>query len=183
MGGGARGAVRRMPRRARRAAQGCNADEPRHDAAIGAGPRQPTSSARSTSCGRASRRPNPPHCRPAASAAPAAPASRTSRTVRWLAAAVVVQGFGLALFGFNALRDEHAGQRVRHRRRGSGAAAQCAGGARRVRAGSVDGRPSIHCSRTRAFRSCRDRARREISPRNCRPTPWPPAHRRILSPR
>jgi hypothetical protein len=30
--------------------------------------------------------------------------SRTSRTVRWLAAAVVVQGFGLALFGFNALR-------------------------------------------------------------------------------
>jgi hypothetical protein len=27
-----------------------------------------------------------------------------SRTVRWLAAAVVVQGFGLALFGFNALR-------------------------------------------------------------------------------
>jgi len=33
-----------------------------------------------------------------------APVSRTSRTVRWLAAAVVVQGFGLALFGFNALR-------------------------------------------------------------------------------
>jgi anti-sigma factor RsiW len=32
------------------------------------------------------------------------PASRTSRTVRWLAAAVVIQGFGLALFGFNALR-------------------------------------------------------------------------------
>jgi len=31
-------------------------------------------------------------------------ASRSSRTVRWLAAAVVVQGFGLALFGFNALR-------------------------------------------------------------------------------
>jgi len=30
--------------------------------------------------------------------------SRTSRTVRWLAAAVVVQGFGLALFAFNALR-------------------------------------------------------------------------------
>lgn len=27
-----------------------------------------------------------------------------SRTVRWLAAAVVVQGFGLALFGLNALR-------------------------------------------------------------------------------
>lgn len=34
------------------------------------------------------------------------PASRTSRTVRWLAAAVVVQGFGLALFGFNALRHD-----------------------------------------------------------------------------
>jgi hypothetical protein len=32
-------------------------------------------------------------------------ARRSSRTVRWLAAAVVVQGFGLALFGFNALRD------------------------------------------------------------------------------
>lgn len=32
------------------------------------------------------------------------PASRSSRTVRWLAAAVIVQGFGLALFGFNALR-------------------------------------------------------------------------------
>jgi len=30
--------------------------------------------------------------------------SRSSRTVRWLAAAVVVQGFGLALFGFNSLR-------------------------------------------------------------------------------
>jgi anti-sigma factor RsiW len=34
----------------------------------------------------------------------ALPASRSSRTVRWLAAAVIVQGFGLALFGFNALR-------------------------------------------------------------------------------
>ena len=33
------------------------------------------------------------------------PGSRTSRTVRWLAAAVVVQGFGLALFAFNALND------------------------------------------------------------------------------
>jgi anti-sigma factor RsiW len=31
-------------------------------------------------------------------------AMRSSRTVRWLAAAVVIQGFGLALFGFNALR-------------------------------------------------------------------------------
>jgi anti-sigma factor RsiW len=30
--------------------------------------------------------------------------SSTSRTVRWLAAAVIVQGFGLALFGLNALR-------------------------------------------------------------------------------
>ena len=33
-----------------------------------------------------------------------APARRGSRTVRWLAAAVIVQGIGLALFGFNALR-------------------------------------------------------------------------------
>jgi len=45
-----------------------------------------------------------------AGAAPAASVatgsvSRTSRTVRWLVAAVVVQGFGLALFGFNAMRD------------------------------------------------------------------------------
>jgi hypothetical protein len=31
--------------------------------------------------------------------------SRTARTVRWLAAAVIVQGFGLALFGLNALRE------------------------------------------------------------------------------
>jgi anti-sigma factor RsiW len=38
-----------------------------------------------------------------------APASRTSRTVRWLAAAVVIQGFGLALFGFNALRENTGG--------------------------------------------------------------------------
>jgi hypothetical protein len=35
---------------------------------------------------------------------PGLPARRASRTVRWLAAAVVVQGFGLALFGLNALR-------------------------------------------------------------------------------
>jgi anti-sigma factor RsiW len=34
----------------------------------------------------------------------ALPVARSSRTVRWLAAAVIVQGFGLALFGFNALR-------------------------------------------------------------------------------
>lgn len=34
----------------------------------------------------------------------ALPASGPSRTVRWLAAAVIVQGFGLAMFGFNALR-------------------------------------------------------------------------------
>ncbi|MEO8020040.1 MAG: zf-HC2 domain-containing protein [Pseudomonadota bacterium] len=35
----------------------------------------------------------------------ALPASRSSsRSVRWLAAAVIVQGFGLALFGLNALR-------------------------------------------------------------------------------
>jgi hypothetical protein len=33
-----------------------------------------------------------------------APVRTPSRTVRWLAAAVIVQGFGLALFGFNALR-------------------------------------------------------------------------------
>jgi hypothetical protein len=43
---------------------------------------------------------------PAASAATVGSVSRTSRTVRWLVAAVVVQGFGLALFGFNALRND-----------------------------------------------------------------------------
>ncbi|HEY6126229.1 MAG TPA: zf-HC2 domain-containing protein [Steroidobacteraceae bacterium] len=47
---------------------------------------------------------------PAREAGGAARATRSSRTVRWLAAAVVVQGFGLALFGFNALRgDQPAG--------------------------------------------------------------------------
>jgi hypothetical protein len=45
----------------------------------------------------------------AESAAPAAAHSiaaprRASRAVRWLAAAVIVQGFGLALFGLNAMR-------------------------------------------------------------------------------
>jgi anti-sigma factor RsiW len=38
--------------------------------------------------------------------------SRSSRTVRWLAAAVVVQGFGLALFGFHALRTPATGEIV-----------------------------------------------------------------------
>jgi len=42
---------------------------------------------------------------PASVASGAARTSRSSRTVRWLAAAVIVQGFGLALFGFNALRN------------------------------------------------------------------------------
>ncbi|HYJ41104.1 MAG TPA: zf-HC2 domain-containing protein [Steroidobacteraceae bacterium] len=48
---------------------------------------------------------------PSASGVAGGFSSRTSRTVRWLAAAVVVQGFGLALFGFNALRD-NAGEIV-----------------------------------------------------------------------
>jgi hypothetical protein len=34
------------------------------------------------------------------------PVRNSSRTVRWLAAAVIVQGFGLALFGFNALNSK-----------------------------------------------------------------------------
>jgi len=37
------------------------------------------------------------------------PVSRTSRTVRWLAAAVIVQGIGLALFGYNAVRTSSSG--------------------------------------------------------------------------
>jgi hypothetical protein len=44
---------------------------------------------------------------PAAQVATAGP-RRASRPVRWLAAAVVVQGIGLALFGFNALRSPQA---------------------------------------------------------------------------
>jgi len=43
---------------------------------------------------------------PAASAAVGGQPSRTSRTVRWLVAAVVVQGVGLALFGFNAMQND-----------------------------------------------------------------------------
>jgi hypothetical protein len=40
---------------------------------------------------------------------PDAAPRRVSGTVRWLAAAVIVQGIGLALFGFNALRSSPAG--------------------------------------------------------------------------
>jgi putative zinc finger protein len=43
---------------------------------------------------------------PAAGAVTSGPVSRTSRTVRWLVAAVVVQGVGLALFGFNAMQND-----------------------------------------------------------------------------
>ena len=45
-------------------------------------------------------------------AEPASP-RRASRTVRWLAAAVIVQGVGLALFGFNALRSPGADNEFR----------------------------------------------------------------------
>ena len=41
------------------------------------------------------------------------PAARGApRTVRWLAAAVIVQGVGLALFGFNALRSTDTGNEL-----------------------------------------------------------------------
>jgi hypothetical protein len=46
---------------------------------------------------------------PAASMAGVPVARGASRTVRWLAAAVIVQGIGLALFGFNSLRAPDAG--------------------------------------------------------------------------
>jgi hypothetical protein len=50
---------------------------------------------------------------PVAVAANAArPTMRYARTVRWLAAAVIVQGFGLALFGFNALRSAPDGAEI-----------------------------------------------------------------------
>jgi hypothetical protein len=46
---------------------------------------------------------------PVASTASVPVARGASRTVRWLAAAVIVQGVGLALFGFNALRAPSGG--------------------------------------------------------------------------
>ena len=49
---------------------------------------------------------------PAAGAATSGPVSRSSRTVRWLVAAVVVQGIGLALFGFNALQNQDSSRFV-----------------------------------------------------------------------
>lgn len=49
---------------------------------------------------------------PSASGVVGGSASRSSRTVRWLAAAVVVQGFGLALFGFNAMRANTSGGEI-----------------------------------------------------------------------
>ncbi len=47
-----------------------------------------------------------------AATGPVRQTSLSARTVRWLAAAVVVQGFGLALFGFNALRTTSPGEIV-----------------------------------------------------------------------
>jgi hypothetical protein len=46
---------------------------------------------------------------PVAQAVSASP-RRASRAVRWLAAAVIVQGIGLALFGFEALRSTDSGK-------------------------------------------------------------------------
>jgi hypothetical protein len=40
------------------------------------------------------------------------PVSRTSRTIRWLAAAVIVQGVGLGLFGYNAVRTAARGDDI-----------------------------------------------------------------------
>jgi hypothetical protein len=41
-----------------------------------------------------------------------APVGRASRTIRWLAAAVIVQGVGLGLFGYNAVRTASRGDIV-----------------------------------------------------------------------
>ncbi len=49
---------------------------------------------------------------PASGVAGGGSASRSSRTVRWLAATVAVQGFGLALFGFNAMRANTPGDEI-----------------------------------------------------------------------
>jgi hypothetical protein len=40
------------------------------------------------------------------------PVSRASRTIRWLAAAVIVQGVGLGLFGYNAVRTAARGDDI-----------------------------------------------------------------------
>jgi hypothetical protein len=40
------------------------------------------------------------------------PVSRASRTIRWLAAAVIVQGVGLGLFGYNAVRTAARGDEI-----------------------------------------------------------------------
>jgi anti-sigma factor RsiW len=40
------------------------------------------------------------------------PVSRASRTIRWLAAAVIVQGVGLGLFGYNAVRTASRGDDI-----------------------------------------------------------------------
>ena len=94
--------------RAELAAQRMMATAMNRDAHLARSGRLPTSNVRSTGCGRASKLPNPPR-RPAPLRVRLARRSRSSRTVRWLAAAVVVQGFGLALFGFNALRGPSPG--------------------------------------------------------------------------
>ena len=88
-----------MPGRARRAAQGRNADQPGPVAGT-AGTDEQRSFNKLWARIEASESAAPS----ASGVAGGFAASRTSRTVRWLAAAVVVQGFGLALFGFNALR-------------------------------------------------------------------------------
>ena len=82
-------------------------------------------------------------------ASEARPTMRSSRTVRWLAAAVVIQGFGLALFGFNALREPSEDIRHGDGRR-SGFAPQCAHGAHRIRTGRID-RDHQHAARAPGF--------------------------------
>ncbi len=102
-----------MPRRTRRAADGGDCDEPRcHDRETAATDEQ-RSFNRLWARIEASESASPA----SAAASEARPTMRSSRTVRWLAAAVVVQGFGLALFGFNALRGPSGDMRDGRRRR------------------------------------------------------------------
>ena len=88
----------------------------------------------------------------------ALPAPRASRTVRWLAAAVVVQGFGLGAVRLQRAAHDSQPARLRHGRRRSGAARstrpRCASCSRRKRRWP----PSTRCSRTRACPSCQARA-------------------------
>ena len=97
-----------MPRRTRRTADDGDCDEPRVATPETAATDEQRSFNRLWARIEASESASPA----SGAASDARPTMRSSRTVRWLAAAVVIQGFGLALFGFNALRDAFAAKSI-----------------------------------------------------------------------